>query len=327
MMLRKAFTLVELLVVIAVVAILVALLLPAVQYAREAARRCQCINNLKQLALACLSHENSIGHLPTGGWGWHWVGDADRGFGKNQPGGWLYSITPFLESTGLHGLPSDGISDEQTTPQVVGATEMTLRTVNVINCPSRRTGLFLANSDAYFRNADNLIGKYVGRSDYAANAGDQARFNFAGPPNLTSVVRGLYQWETRNTLGLLVDGSVMTGISLQRSEIQLRHVRDGTSKTYLCGEKYLNPNDYYTGIDQGDNLVWCNSMTDDNYRIALNPPKQDRRGLMANYIFGSAHAGAWSLAWCDGHVSPLSYEIDPQAHRNSANRKDGRSDN
>jgi prepilin-type N-terminal cleavage/methylation domain-containing protein len=296
MMLRKAMTLVELLVVIAIVAILVALLLPAVQYVREAARRCHCANNLKQLALACMAHENSMGHLPTGGWGWEWVGDADRGFGKDQPGGWLYNITPFLESTELHELPYDGIPDQQTPPQVLGATEMTLRTVGIINCPSRRTGPFLATSQTNFRNTTSLFGKYVGRSDYAANSGDQERFNFAGPPSLTRVVLGLYRWETQNTLGLLKDGSVMTGISLQRSEIRLRHVKDGVSKTYLCGEKCLNPNDYYTGLDAGDNLVWCNAMTDDNYRIAFSPPQQDRRGVMNALVFGSVHADVCSTA-------------------------------
>ncbi|MEI6367630.1 MAG: DUF1559 domain-containing protein, partial [Planctomycetota bacterium] len=82
---RRGFTLVELLVVIAIIGTLIALLLPAIQAARESGRRASCANNIKQLALGVESHKTSLGHFPTGGWDQNWLGDKDRGADWRQP--------------------------------------------------------------------------------------------------------------------------------------------------------------------------------------------------------------------------------------------------
>ena len=98
----RGFTLVELLVVIAIIGILISLLLPAVQAAREAARRAQCVNNLKQLALGCLNCESAIKALPASGWIGICLGHPDAGVGMQQPGGWLFNIMPYIEESTLY---------------------------------------------------------------------------------------------------------------------------------------------------------------------------------------------------------------------------------
>ncbi|MDO7677282.1 MAG: DUF1559 domain-containing protein, partial [Pirellulales bacterium] len=119
--LRYAFTLVELLVVIAIIGILLGLLMPAVQSARESARKASCQNNLKQIGLGVQQHVQSNGFFPSAGWGWHWTGDADLGFGRSQPGSWIFSILPYIEETVIYKFASDGKPNEITAAQMAGA--------------------------------------------------------------------------------------------------------------------------------------------------------------------------------------------------------------
>ena len=174
---NRGFTLVELLVVITIIAILIALLLPAVQMAREAARGIQCSNNIKQLALGCVAHESAIKHYPTGGWGWGWTGDADRGTDWRQPGGWIYNILPFIELQSMHDL--GGGSGAWNNPAKLDANLLRMSTsVSGFYCPSRRVakpypavwGYFCGCANANF--SPSLSTLVLGRSDYAANGGD-----------------------------------------------------------------------------------------------------------------------------------------------------------
>jgi hypothetical protein len=334
---------VELLVVIAIIGILVALLLPAVQAAREAARRTQCIDNLKNLSLAALNHHDSAKHFPTGGWGWWWVGDADRGFDREQPGGWMFNVMKFTEEdTGYDSL-SDGQPDVNTTAQLDAARELIIKPLALISCPSRRAGsnrvfpkpvdgaMYAFNASSAGGGRGASLAPLAGRGDYAINCGDQSRNEVTstgneggGPQSLAAAAN--YQWCAVGTKGKTRNNTCspeMTGISYQRSEIAARDVTDGTSQTYLIGERYLNPADYETGLDPGDNETWCTGYNNDNFRTAFNPPLPDTYGIRDATRFGSAHAGVFFMSYCDGHVEGVPFDINEQVHRTRGNRHDG----
>lgn len=131
------FTLVGLPVVNSIIAVPVGLLLPAVQTARESARRTQCGNHMKQLALAALSHEQWQRFFPSGGLGHRWVGDADRGFGRSQPGGWLSACLSSMEQNVVWSLPTDGQPNAITTQQRAGANPLVRTVLTVAICPRR----------------------------------------------------------------------------------------------------------------------------------------------------------------------------------------------
>ncbi len=307
----RGFTLVELLVVIAIIGVLVSLLLPAVQSAREAARRTQCQNNLKQMALACLVHEDTHKHLPAGGWGALWLGDADRGFGAEQPGGWVYNILPFVEETAVRdiGKGLTGILKKR------AGTELMETTIATFNCPSRRPPEVIPYADdGWMFNAARSSEPFQAQTDYAANGGSVAVEWGAGP---SSVNDEGYEWPQ--------DDEIHTGILYVRSTLRLRKITDGTSRTYLLGEKYLNPDFYFTGSDWGDdNSMYC-GYDWDTVRWARShlPPSPDRPGLAAPERFGSAHPAAWHAALCDGSVRSVAYGLDLSMHERLGNRRDG----
>jgi prepilin-type N-terminal cleavage/methylation domain-containing protein/prepilin-type processing-associated H-X9-DG protein len=331
---NRGFTLVELLVVITIIGILIALLLPAVQAAREAARRAQCTNNIKQLALGCLTHESMTKRYPTNGWSWGWTGDADRGTDWRQPGGWIYNILPFIDQQPLHDLGL-GLSPWNSTEKKAAQTQAMCMPLAVCYCPTRRPVLAYPHTDWSAANAN--APETAGKCDYAINGGDRLTNpmdpgpekwasiypgNGAGPSSPDDVENppGVMTANAQATFASVAKAA--TGISYVGSMVTVADVTDGTSNTYLIGEKYLNPDTYFTGNDGGDNGSTFRGDNADNARWA-GMPYADSPGYWAGWTFGSAHSTSFNMSFCDGSVMSISYLIDTEVHRRLCNRQDG----
>jgi len=205
---RKAFTLVELLVVITIIGILIALLLPAVQSAREAARRLQCSNHLKQIGLAVLLYEQHHGVYPMGR-------DATGDYALS----WSFRLLPYLEQQAIF----DAHDPTKATSAPENAASMRT-TVSVFVCPTRRR----PRSDGLFNDTGEKVGA-VG--DYAANVG--TRFNEAKDPSATWVPdrRGPMYYQSVVTQALVRDGTSNTFAVGERSWIPDRDFAFFQSRT------------------------------------------------------------------------------------------------
>ncbi len=310
------FTLIELLVVIAIIGILIALLLPAVQSAREAARRLQCQNHLKQLGLAMINHENAHGYFSSGGWGWLWTGDPDRGVGKEQPAGWNYAILPFMELQSLHELGSDGEPEVITQQQRQGAVRRDQTPLAMFVCPSRRSALVYPRPKGMAYHNGGTVSR-AGVMDYAANAGSTSPRWYSGPTSIAAAAN--FDWNNR---GLLYS----TGISYARSEIRIADISDGTTNTYMLGEKYLRPENYTDGLGTADDFGMYEGCAYDTYRWCGSnlTPMEDRPGLVSPNRFGSAHLSSCNMVLCDGSVRAIGYSIHTSVHRALGDRADGK---
>lgn len=323
----KGFTLVELLVVIAIIGILVALLLPAVQAAREAARRTQCQNNLRQLGLACLQHHEAYKSFPSNGWGYRFVGDPDRGYGAKQPGGWMYNILDFIEEGTLRSM-GKGVTPDSEKQIIMGVRAQAI-IVPGFHCPSRRPAiLYKYNRYDPMNNANDLGLTRSGsvRGDYAISVGDVLSGTDStgrtiacdvnqGPGTYADGDSGTYNWkQSRKTCN---------GVSFQRGNVRIADVEDGTAKTYLVGEKYLDPRYYQTGEDWGDDTTYFTGVDHDNQRWSLDFPAQDQFGQAAPTVWGAAHAGAFYMVMADGSVQSISYSIELTVHQRLGSRRDG----
>jgi type II secretory pathway pseudopilin PulG len=328
----RAFTLVELLVVIGIIMLLMALLLPAVQSAREAARLVTCRNNAKQLAQGSITHLELQGYFPSGGWGWLWSGEPDRGFGKTQPGGWAYAVLPFIEQKNLHQLGA-GLDN---TARVPFSQQRISTAVRTFYCPSRRKAKAYPSSANHVPRNCPRPTTYA-KTDYAINIGDTqyknsngSVFFFPGPPSscLDTYPKCLQCDPSRsqkcnddNWYAEDLELSNFNGLSSHRSEIRGDEVEDGFSTTLLLAEKYLNPDSYETGEDAADNGDAWQGRDWDTARWTVAVPRQDRPGQNVPDLFGSAHASGINAAACDGSVRGVRFDIDPNLWKRLGNRR------
>jgi prepilin-type N-terminal cleavage/methylation domain-containing protein len=351
---RQGFTLVELLVVIAIIGILVAMLLPAVQAARESARRNQCQNHLKQFGIAFLNYESTHKFLPSGGWGWRWSGDPDLGHGEKQSGGWAYQCLQYMEEGNLFSV-AQGLPDAQKKAELA---KQKAKPIPVFYCPSRRPPVpTYGNEDSW--NADLPPGGFVGKLDYAANGGTNhpgdgapgwsrgACHNAgAGSRCMTTCPK---DYPVGCDFGPFEDEAevrkAFNSAVIPRFPIELRQLTDGTSKTILVGEKYLWERHY--GID--DTLDCCIDNNSayagydrDTIRYVKNEfnaaapyePRNDSalpnptvaataQGGGCARGFGSAHSSVFQVVMADGSVDSYAFDIDMCLFEMMAHRKDG----
>jgi prepilin-type N-terminal cleavage/methylation domain-containing protein/prepilin-type processing-associated H-X9-DG protein len=322
---RNGFTLIELLVVISIIAVLIALLLPAVQSAREAARRAQCINNLKQIALGMHNYHDSTGGFPPGGisngnpLGW-WTGFYWS---------WAFFVLPQVEQAPLYNA-SNYLMDQMdisniTTYQTIIASYL---------CPSDDTkklftnlqGLTSSNNDINF---DTI---YTGAvTNYVASWGDMKT---ASPWDSYSGEIGPASWgcdnKFRGLYGECSNGAVSS----------INACTDGTSNTFIAGEN----SPYYNGSlcwVNGDG-VYASTVIPLNWLTNLQDGQRDVDGTICsiqylgslqaphcfrnqtyNYGFKSKHPGGANFAMADGSVRFIKQTIDPRTYNALASRAGG----
>lgn len=309
---RPAVTLMELLVVIAMIGVLVGLLLPAIQQVREVARRTSCANNLTQLGVAVQSFHSTYGVLPHAGQGPQYPPTYDARSipqqGASQLAGWGFQVLPFLE----HSAIFEGAGQRDNAAK---AKQAVATSISVLYCPSRRGVRGNSPADISYFNGQFYDGSTIapglisrGQSDYAC-------------ANLDDPYHGAIIWPK-------IDATNFPRCIARNPLIGFTALTDGVSHVLLFGEKRLdtyligqNPLDDDKGYTAGwdANTVRAAGINPRSPDFATSPdcwqpPLRDARGSKTktgDRRFGADHPAGLNIALADGSVRFVYYQVDP----------------
>jgi prepilin-type N-terminal cleavage/methylation domain-containing protein/prepilin-type processing-associated H-X9-DG protein len=340
---KSGFTLVELLVVIAIIGILVALLLPAIQAAREAARRSSCTNNLKNLGLGVLNHHDVLKHFPVN-MGAYLAGEAPPGVTQSGAS-WILNALPQLEEQSLYDkfkaggafegnfvanlCPAVKVGDNKPNKGLdsakngISVPELMKTKLSVLQCPSDASAAQLSKDEWQFKNCDVAVSSYKGVLDdsFANELGGGTFWN--NVPGQEQFWSGRY--DDRPPPGTSQNDcsrdTRCRGIFFRQSfqkPVTIAKITDGTSKTTMIGEDVPELNWHSTAFYS--NGTWCSCNAPLNYGLTQNPTTFPNDFWFDAQGFRSRHPGGVHFCFADGSVRFIAETVDSITFRISCTR-------